>query len=135
MGFIQLQRAIDVCAAAGELRGEWALVFWLARHCDQDSSEIRRSQARLATELGCSERWIREYLKRWKERGVVQVVRHGGGPKRTVAVLKVSMRSLEDYMLRLQMERAKRQSPEAQGVPELNAEIAERKLATSGVRE
>jgi hypothetical protein len=133
MGFNQTQRVVDAWAATKDLRGEWGFLLWLARHCDQESGEIRRSQGKLAEELGVSTRWVREYLRRWKERGVVEVLRHGGGPKRTVAVLKVSVRSLEDYTIRLAFQRKAKATQEAQGVPQLGAESVERKSAASAV--
>ena len=135
MGFNQTQRVVDAWASTRELRGEWGFLLWLARHCDQESGEIRRSQRKLAEEIGVSDRMVREYLRRWKERGVVEVLAHGGGPRRTVAVLKVSVRSLQDYMIRREMAAKARSSAEAQGLPELNGKKPDRKPAASGVFE
>jgi hypothetical protein len=135
MGFNQTQRVVDAWASTKAMRGPWALLLWLARHCDQETGRITRSQLTIARDLGVSTRTVREYLRPWREAGVVVVLAHGGGPRRQVAILQVSLRALEDHMIKLA--RATGCRPPTQEVsvlPELNCKSVERNQLASGVK-
>lgn len=116
------------------LRGEWGLLLWIARYCDQDTGRITRSQERLAKELDVSTRRIRTYLRTWRERGVIVVVRHGGGPKKQPAILEVRTRAIEEYIVKwAYANKTAPTSPEGPQVPELSGTKSQRKRLASGV--
>lgn len=135
MGFTQTQRVLDAWASTKEMRGPWAFLLWLARHCDQETGRITRSQVRIAEELGVSTRTVREYLRPWREVGVVTVLEHGGGPRKKVAVMQISLRALTDHMIKAAFASgAVPPTPEGRKLPEFNGIASEWKQAASGVK-
>ena len=74
--------------------------------CSSGSAVMRttltviRPQARLSAELRLSTRQIRTHLKKWRDRGVLRVLEHGGGKARKPAKYQIDLFALSMFILK-----------------------------------
>jgi DNA-binding IscR family transcriptional regulator len=87
VSFRVTQAVVDAWQGVGwtEVGITWRVLLWLARHADDTSQTVIRSQSRLADEFEVSERYVRRTLKYWRDRGVLSAIEHGGGASRKAA--------------------------------------------------
>lgn len=132
MSFRAVYAVVDAWQKVTRLRSEtiaWPLLIWMARNADDKTLTIIRSQARLAEELGTTDRTVRKGVAWWQKPGVLWVIEHGGGRARKPARYRIDLDNLKVYAMRCQ----DRTTAEAQALPELGASSATRKPKTSGV--
>lgn len=99
MGFNQTQWVTDALITTQTLSGEWGFLLLLARYADQQSSTFAKGRAFCASKLKIGDRQVGEYFKRWRERGVLEVMRHGGGPTKTPGVWRINRSRLVEYQI------------------------------------
>lgn len=111
MSFKAVYAVIDAWTKAGRMYmhgRQWGALLLLARHTDQQTMTVLRSQARLAEELGASPRHVRRLLEPWRARGILLVTEHGGGRKARGTTetkpsrYRIDLSALEVYVMRCQ---------------------------------
>jgi hypothetical protein len=113
MSFRSCYAVIDAWQKVHRLRdgiGEWALLLWLCRQADDKTMTVVRSQARLGAELGVTDRTIRDYIRAWRDRGVLQILEHGGGQGRKPARYRIALPALEVFALKNSLPTPERQN-------------------------
>ncbi len=132
MSFRAVYEVVDAWQKVTRLRSEtiaWRLLIWMARNTDDSTLTIIRSQARLAEELGTTDRTVRSGVASWERLGILRVIEHGGGRARKPARYRIDLANLTVYAMRCH----ERATAEAHALPELSGSITTRKSRTSGV--